>query len=137
MSAPKIGESCAEFEERLRDLRSRAVALYVPPFRYAHGYVYDSRGHMVADQGGSEEPSSLGLRVRGWGRIGGMPESAAIQDEAGKLMAELLTAHWPVLVGPSGGPYVRQSSSDPGDNACGRCGATPSRCTCLKPAEND
>lgn len=23
------------------------------------------------------------------------------------------------------------------DNSCGRCGATPGRCTCLKPADND
>jgi len=96
----------------MSDLRSRAIALYVPPFRYAHGYVYDSRGHMVADQGGSEDPSSLGLRVRGWGRIGGMPESAALQDAVGVLMAELLTANWPVLVGLNGGPYVAESSTD-------------------------
>jgi hypothetical protein len=83
----------------MSDLRSRAVALYVPPFRYLHGYVYDSHGHMVADHGGSEEPSSLGLRVRGWGRIGGMPESAALQDAVGALIAELLTANWPDSAG--------------------------------------
>lgn len=23
------------------------------------------------------------------------------------------------------------------DNRCGRCGATPKRCTCLKPADNE
>jgi hypothetical protein len=32
--------------------------------------------------------------------------------------------------------YVRAAL--PGcDNSCGRCGATPSRCTCLKPAANE
>jgi hypothetical protein len=34
---------------------------------------------------------------------------------------------------PNGLPF----SSNSGDNACGRCGATPSRCTCLKPAETE
>jgi hypothetical protein len=37
-----------------------------------------------------------------------------------------------------GRPYGRDcAKAVESDNLCGRCGATPSRCTCLKPADNE
>lgn len=77
------------------DLRSRALALYTPPFKYEHGYIFDANGEMVADQGGSQPYPNAPLRVRGWGRIGYMQDGAQLQDEVGKVLAELLTSNWP------------------------------------------
>lgn len=31
----------------------------------------------------------------------------------------------------------QHSREDSDDNSCGRCGHTPRRCTCLKPADNE
>lgn len=72
--------------------RTAALALYTPPFRYEHGYIFDANGHMVADDCG-EQPG-VATRVRGWGRIGYMKDAESLQDEVGALIAEILTAHW-------------------------------------------
>lgn len=74
-------------------MRERAIKLYRPPFRFEHGYVYDSNDQMVADAGKDGEPDQL-LRVRGWGRISYMREPEALQDEVGKAIAEALTEFW-------------------------------------------
>lgn len=80
-------------------LREAAMALYTPPFRYEHGYIFDSQRHMVADNGPIDGPSVEGAvasRVRGWGRIGYMPNAAELQDEVGQMMAEALNALYQV-----------------------------------------
>ena len=70
------------------DLKAEALGLYRPPFRYEHGYIYDARNYMVADE------SSHCLRVRGWGRISYLKNPEALQDAAGELVAEALTEYW-------------------------------------------
>lgn len=74
-------------------LRSTAVELYKPPFRYEYGYIYDAAHRVVADSDGQDAV----LRVRGWGRIGYLPDAAALQDKVGELIAEALTKHWMTL----------------------------------------
>lgn len=78
--------------------RAAALALYRPPFTFRMGYIRDAGGHMVADQDGFGEGSkvfdSVAARVRGWGRIGYMPDAEALQDEVGVVIAEALTAYW-------------------------------------------
>lgn len=71
-------------------LRSTAVALYRPPFRYECGYIYDADRRVVADSDGQDAV----MRVRGWGRIGYLPDAGALQDKVGELIAESLTKHW-------------------------------------------
>jgi len=76
--------------------RAAAMAIYTPPFKYLHGYIYDSKKNMVADQGGFTGPNTVecavAAQVRGWGRIGYMPNSAELQDEVGQMMADALNA---------------------------------------------
>ena len=67
-----------------------ALALYTPPFRYLHGYIWDANNCMVADDKGQD----IALRVRGWGRISYLPEPEVLQDEVGNLMAQALTEFW-------------------------------------------
>lgn len=78
--------------------RSAAMALYKPPFKFRMGYIHDAGGHMVADQDGFGEGSkvfdSIAARVRGWGRIGYLPDAEALQDEVGAVIADALTAYW-------------------------------------------
>lgn len=78
--------------------RAAALALYRPPFKFRMGYIHDAGGHMVADQDGFGEGSkvfdSIAARVRGWGRIGYLPDAEALQDEVGAVIADALTAYW-------------------------------------------
>lgn len=53
-------------------LRDRAIALYKTPFKFSMGYIWDVNNKLVA----------------------GEIEDANLQDEVGKLIAELLTEHW-------------------------------------------
>lgn len=73
-----------------------AFALYRPPFRFEHGYIWDAGNNMVADQDDacSDAVSSEIARVRGWGRICSMPEPMALQDKVGELIAAALTEYW-------------------------------------------
>lgn len=88
----------AAFEASI--LRSRALALYMPPFRYEMGYIWDAAGNMVADDDGthiipSDPKETQGcVRIRGWGRIGYMQDASALQDKVGELIAEALTKFW-------------------------------------------
>ena len=75
--------------------RAAAMAVYKPPFKYKYGYIYDSQNLMVADDGGigKEEPGvegAVAARVRGWGRLGYLPNGAELQDEIGHMMADAL-----------------------------------------------
>ena len=78
--------------------RAAALALYKPPFKFSMGYIYDGGSRMVADQDGFGEDSkvfeSVAARVRGWGRIGYMPDAEQLQDEVGAVIAEALTEFW-------------------------------------------
>lgn len=76
--------------------RAAALALYKAPFRFIHGYIHDADGRMVADQGGFEGKveEHIIARVRGWGRIGYMPDAEALQDEVGAVIAEALSSFW-------------------------------------------
>lgn len=75
-------------------IRQRARGLYVPPFKFECGYIFDANGKMVADQDDGGRAQDSPLRIRGWGRIGQLDDAEALQDEVGHLIAELLTRHW-------------------------------------------
>ena len=77
-----------------KTIREQALDLYQSPFTFSHGYVYDSKNLMVADGGDRDDKVQ---RVRGWGRIGYLPNAEALQDEVGKIMAEALTMYWAAL----------------------------------------
>ena len=73
-------------------LRMNAIKLYEPPFKFEHGYIYDAKQNMVADD--DDVGSHVAAQVRGWGRISYMEDAKALQDEVGVYIAELLTKHW-------------------------------------------
>ena len=70
------------------DIRTRAIKLYRPPFRYECGYIWDANNEMVADE------TAHALQVRGWGRISYLDQPEKLQDEVGALIAEALTKFW-------------------------------------------
>lgn len=72
------------------DLRERAFALYKGPFRYEQGYIWDANNEMVAD----DRKEVAVSRVRGWGRMKYLPDTNALQDAVGTLIAEALTDYW-------------------------------------------
>jgi hypothetical protein len=76
--------------------REAAKAVYTPPFKYEHGYIFDSQHLMVADNGpicdGPSVEGAVASRVRGWGRLGYLPNGAELQDEIGQMMADALNA---------------------------------------------
>jgi hypothetical protein len=72
--------------------RKAAIALYKPPFKFEHGYIFDAEHHMVADD--DNVKNHVVARVRGWGRIGYMPDAAQLQDEVGRVIADALNAYW-------------------------------------------
>lgn len=76
--------------------REAAKAVYTPPFRYEYGYIFDSQNLMVADNGpicdGPNVEGAVAARVRGWGRLGYLPNGAELQDEIGQMMADALNA---------------------------------------------
>ncbi|MDB5822229.1 MAG: hypothetical protein JWR21_933 [Herminiimonas sp.] len=74
----------------MSETTKQALALYKPPFRFEHGYIFDAEHMMVADDQGQD----VALRVRGWGRISYLPDAEALQDEVGRLIAEALTEYW-------------------------------------------
>jgi len=79
------------------ELKKAALGLYQPPFRFQHGYIFDSAGNMFADQGPlTETENMLALQVRGWGRIQYIKEHnpAELQDAVGEIIAKALTEYW-------------------------------------------
>ena len=68
---------------------SAAIDLYTEPFTFQHGYIFDAKGSMVADEAGANI-----ARVRGWGMIGGMVNAEELQDTVGEIIAKALTEYW-------------------------------------------
>jgi hypothetical protein len=82
-------------QEPLSELQKQALDMYKPPFQFHHGYIFDSAGHMFADEGRPEEAASLiAVRIRGWGRLGKLSNGAEVQDAAGHLVVAALNAFW-------------------------------------------
>lgn len=73
------------------DIRKRAFDLYRAPFRFEGGYIWDGKGEMVAD---SRIDSDIGPRVRGWGRMSYLPDTAALYEATGHLIAQAMTEFW-------------------------------------------
>ena len=72
------------------ELTKEALKLYHPPFKFVHGYIYDSKNEIVADQA----EFLAALEVRGWGRIKYMDNAENLQDRVGELIAQALTEFW-------------------------------------------
>lgn len=70
------------------------LELYTPPFEFQSGYIFDSSGNMVADQGGVGGADKMLAQIRGWGRIGKMEDAEAVQDAVGHVVAQALTLYW-------------------------------------------
>ena len=86
------------YKEHLMKLsiNEQALKLYTPPFKYQHGYIFDSKHSMFSDQGGSEfnYAELIATRVRGWGRIQKLANSEDLQDAVGDHIANALTEYW-------------------------------------------
>lgn len=74
-----------------KQIHSDALALYSPPFRFEHGYIFDSNHQVVSDDGDRGDSVA---RVRGWGRISYLKNPEALQDQVGHIIAEALTRYW-------------------------------------------
>jgi hypothetical protein len=72
------------------ELKKTALALYKPPFRYSHGFIWDADNRMVADH----PAEGAALRIRGWGYIQYKPEPEQLQDAMGELIAQAMTEMW-------------------------------------------
>ena len=93
------------------DLRNKSIGLYTPPFRFEHGYIWDAKGQMVADNLVDGEDAAL--RVRGWGRISYMENPEALQDEVGNVIALAMTEFWERCVSDKAEPiYQVQYGND-------------------------
>ena len=94
----KLSEAVQGLEASVQnasEARRVGMSLYKPPFKYEHGFIFDSNDHIFADDG----PTGMLLaRIRGWGYIqhaGGTTVTAeAIQDELGQVVADALTEFW-------------------------------------------
>lgn len=86
------------------NIDEQALSLYTPPFKYSHGYIFDSTGQTVSDNScerdevvEAEQEGNLALRVRGWGRIQYLKtehDNGDIQDAVGNIIAKALTEYW-------------------------------------------
>ncbi len=75
------------------DLRNKSICLYTPPFRFEHGYIWDAKGQMVADNHVDGEDAVL--RVRGWGRINEVKRACrAAMFQAGTITNEGTKQAW-------------------------------------------
>jgi hypothetical protein len=85
-------------------IRKAAEAVYTPPFYYQHGYIRDSSHLIVADDGELAEHNqsvkgAVAARIRGWGRLGYLPNGAQLQDEIGNMIADALNQYYEVRDG--------------------------------------
>ena len=74
--------------------KQKAMELLKPPFKFTHGYIFDSaiQQNKVADEGDCEMGTMA--RLRGWGRLGYLPDGAEIQDAIGEIIAEALNDYF-------------------------------------------
>lgn len=81
--------------------KQKAIGLLKPPFKFDNGYIFDGSKarNMVCDEGECE----LGTiaRLRGWGRLGNLPDGGEIQDAVGEVIAEALNQYFERLNQPS------------------------------------
>lgn len=77
--------------KNMTEIRKAAALLYKAPFRYECGFIWDANNSMVVDN----FAENAAARIRGWGAIQYLPQAEELQDEVGKLIAEILTEHWP------------------------------------------
>lgn len=105
-------------------MRTKALALYKPPFRFEYGYIFDADHQTVADEASADSMINA-LRIRGWGRIGYMENPEALQDKVGELIAEALTQYW-----------ERQTKQDGGIELCDSHGGYGFKSDCLKCKES-
>jgi len=75
------------------ELQARAEALYIAPFRFERGYIFDAKNEVVADNSDNQKNDSI-IEIRGWGRIGYLPNPEALQDTVGYIVAQALTEFW-------------------------------------------
>jgi hypothetical protein len=87
-AALKPGEPTPPFGSK----RKAAMAIYTPPFKYLRGYIFDSQNLMVADD--DKVDGAVAAQVRGWGRLGYLPNGAELQDEIGQMVADALNAYY-------------------------------------------
>lgn len=73
------------------EMEKKALALYKGPFHREHGYIFDAKGQMVADDSGDQNSM---VQVRGWGRITYMDHPEQLQDAVGDIIAKALTLYW-------------------------------------------
>ena len=83
----------SEMSESLKIIKA-ATELYKAPFKHIRGYIYDADGHMVADDAGGQQGADAILRIRGWGRIGYMPDAEKVQDTVAELIVAALNKYW-------------------------------------------
>lgn len=74
--------------------KQKAIALLKPPFKMVCGYIYDSADdqNMVADDGDCEIGTIA--RLRGWGRLGSLPDGSEIQDAIGEVIVQALNEYF-------------------------------------------
>lgn len=72
-------------------MRPVALQYLKPPFTFNRGYIFDSEGHMVADDG---DYKNHVCRIRGWGAIQYLENPEKLQDMIGELVCEALNQFW-------------------------------------------
>ena len=74
--------------------KQKAMELLKPPFKSKCGYIFDSaeKQNTVADDGDCELGTMA--RLRGWGRLGYLPDGEEIQDAIGEIIAEALNDYF-------------------------------------------
>ena len=82
---------CKDCPLLITDLQKTALSLYVAPFRFERGYIFDAKGNIVSDDGDIGDSIA---RIRGWGRILYMKSPEELQDEIGACIAQALTDFW-------------------------------------------
>lgn len=134
--------------ERL-ELRKVAMAVYTPPFKYHHGYIFDSNNNMVADQGGlgpnddNTVEAAVAVRVHGWGKLPYMEQGDNLQDEIGCMIADALTVYYTKWNTGNVNGKTCQGVAHEGcgylsacDSICSKCGSKvpdcSDNCTCKK-----
>src|SRR3546814_2601309 len=81
----------------ISDVVRDALALYEPPFTFDHGYIYDAKDRMVMDahrRTNEAGHTSIEMRVRGWGRIGYMPNGRSEERRVGKECVSTCRSRW-------------------------------------------